>query len=173
MFNGIRQNNLIYALDKSNLRLRIGEVINVSNPTPKYGNTTFPTQPFAQPEMLIEIKVKFEDEEVVFKDLPANATITSKNNIVVSDSKDAMNSEIESMMRNSTNVLESVSYHQKVLESCDMMLRELNPQFAKEKQQEEKIGALEVRMENIDDKLNKMFELLSDTVKHGKNKKEE
>ena len=44
------------------------------------------------------------------------------------------------------------------------MLRELNPQFAKEKEQEEKIGMLEERMGNIDDKLNKMFDLLSDTL---------
>jgi hypothetical protein len=51
------------------------------------------------------------------------------------------------------------------------MLRELNPQFAKEKEQEEKIGQLEERMGNIDDKLNKMFDLLSDTLERGKPKK--
>jgi hypothetical protein len=50
------------------------------------------------------------------------------------------------------------------------MLRELNPQFAKEKEQEEKIGALEERMGNIDDKLNKMFDLLSDTLEQRKTK---
>ena len=55
-------------------------------------------------------------------------------------------------------------YHEKVILSCDAMLRELNPQFAKEKEQEEKIGMLEERMSNIDDKLNKMFDLLSDTL---------
>ena len=50
------------------------------------------------------------------------------------------------------------------------MLRALNPQFAKEKEQEEKIGALEERMGNIDDKLSMMFDLLSDTLGRKKTK---
>jgi hypothetical protein len=53
------------------------------------------------------------------------------------------------------------------------MLRELNPQFAKEKEQEEKIGMLEERMGNIDDKLNKMFDLLSDTLERKSKKTKE
>jgi archaellum component FlaC len=53
------------------------------------------------------------------------------------------------------------------------MLRELNPQFAKEKEQEEKIGMLEERMGNIDDKLNKMFDLLSDTLERKPKKAKE
>jgi hypothetical protein len=50
-------------------------------------------------------------------------------------------------------------------------MRVLNPQFAKEKEQEEKISALEGRMGNIDDKLNKMFDLLSDTLERNKSRK--
>jgi hypothetical protein len=75
-----------------------------------------------------------------------------------------MSAEVEGLLRTSRQIIESVPYHEKVILSCDAMLRELNPQFAKEKEQEEKIGMLEERMGNIDDKLNKMFDLLSDTL---------
>jgi hypothetical protein len=75
-----------------------------------------------------------------------------------------MSAEVEGLLRTSRQIIESVPYHEKVILSCDAMLRELNPQFAKEKEQEEKIGMLEERMSNIDDKLNKMFDLLSDTL---------
>jgi hypothetical protein len=51
------------------------------------------------------------------------------------------------------------------------MLRELNPQFAKEKEQEEKIGMLEERMGDIDGKLEKVLGILSDTLERGKSKK--
>ena len=68
-------------------------------------------------------------------------------------------------------VLDSVPYHEKAIESYKGMKLRINPQFAKEKEQEEKIGALEERMGNIDDKLNKMFDLLSDTLERGKPKK--
>ena len=82
-----------------------------------------------------------------------------------------MSAEIEAMLRSSRTIIESVPYHQQVIADCDIILRELNPQFKKEKEQEEKINALEDRMGNIDDKLNKMFELLSDTLERGNKKK--
>ena len=38
MFQGLRQNGLFYILEKGeDLRLRIGQVVSVSNPLPKYG----------------------------------------------------------------------------------------------------------------------------------------
>lgn len=171
MFSGIRQGNLFYVLDKSNLTLRIGEVESVSNQTPKYGQSTYPAQPFSQPEMQIDVVAKFGDESLKFEQLPATLSITSKNNVIVSDNRDSMNMEVEAMLRNSRTVIDSIPYHEKVLQACDKMLRDLNPQFAKEKEQEEKIGALEERMENIDGKLEKVLELLSDTVNASKNKK--
>ena len=96
--------------------------------------------------------------------------IANSGNVVVSDSKEAMSAEVEGLLRTSRQIIESVPYHEKVITSCDVMLRELNPQFAKEKEQEEKIGMLEERMGNIDDKLNKMFDLLSETVGHSRSK---
>lgn len=171
MFSGIRQGNLFYVLDKSNLTLKIGEVESVSNPTPKYGQSTYPTQPFAQPEMHVDIVAKFGEESLKFEQLPSNLSVTSKNNVIVADNRDSMNMEVEAMLRSSRAVIDSIPYHEKVLESCDKMLRELNPQFAKEKEQEEKIGALEARMGHIDGKLEKVLELLSDTVNTNKSKK--
>lgn len=171
MFSGLRQGSILYVLDKSNLALRIGEVVSVSNPKGKYGQSMYPAQPFTQGETTIDVQVKFGEDVHNFEQLPSNLAVTSKNNIVVADNRDAMNMEVEAMMRASRGIIESLPYHEKVITSCDAMLRELNPQFAKEKEQEEKIGQLEERMGNIDDKLNKMFDLLSDTLERGKPKK--
>jgi ribosome-associated translation inhibitor RaiA len=117
------------------------------------------------------VKVKVGDETIDFKQLPATLSISDNNSVVVSESKEAMSAEVEAMLRASNNILESIPYHQKVISNCDIILRELNPQFAKEKEQEEKIGALEERMGNIDDKLNKMFDLLSDTLEYKSKRK--
>lgn len=171
MFSGIRQGNLFYVLDKGNLSLRIGEVESVSNPTTKYGQSAYPTQPFSQPEMQVDIVAKFGEESMKFEQLPANQSVSSKNNLIVSDNREAMNMEVEAMLRSSRAVIDSVPYHEKVLQSCDVMLRELNPQFRKEKEHEEKIGQLEQRMGHIDGKLEKVLELLSDTVSISKSKK--
>jgi hypothetical protein len=171
MFSGLRQNSLFYILDKSEeLNLKVGQVVSVSNPTPKYKQYT-PMQAYSQSEMVVDVKVKIGDDTLDFKQLNANLSIDNAGDVVVSDNKEAMSSEVEAMLRNSRTIIESVPYHEKVIQRCDVMLRELNPQFAKEKEQEEKIGALEERMSNIDDKLGKMFDLLSDTLEQRKAKK--
>jgi ribosome-associated translation inhibitor RaiA len=164
MFSGLRQGGMFYILENdSEIRLKIGQVLSVSNPQQKYGQ--FGQQSYgAQPEMVVDVKVKVGDDVLEFKQLNANMNIANSGKVVVSDSKEAMNAEVEGLLRNSKQVIESVPYHEKVIAACDSMLRELNPQFAKEKEQEEKIGILEERMGNIDDKLNKMFDLLSDTL---------
>lgn len=172
MFQGIRQNNLFYILEKGEkLNLKVGQVVSVSNPQPKYNQ--FPTTPTygMQPEMVVDVKVKVGEETLDFKQLNANHSLANSGNVVVSDSKDAMMAEVEGLLRTSKQIIESVPYHEGVIASCDTILRELNPQFAKEKEQEEKIGALEMRMGDIDSKLDKMFEILSDTVGHSKSKK--
>lgn len=171
MFSGVRQGSLFYILEKGeDLKLKIGQVVSVSNPQPKFNQIPM-SQPFGQSEMVVDIKVGVGEETIEFKQLGASQTIANSGNVVVSDSREAMSAEVEGLLRTSRQVLESIPYHEKVLTTCDTMLRELNPSFAKEKEQEEKIGALEERMGNIDDKLNKMFELLSDTVGQSKNKK--
>lgn len=171
MFQGIRQNNLFYILEKSDtLNLKVGQVVSVSNPQPKYNQ--YPTAPTygAQPEMTVDIKVKVGEEILEFKQLNANQSLANSGNVIVSDNKESMCAEVEGLLRTSKQILESVPYHERVIGSCDYILRELNPQFAKEKEQEEKIGALEERMGDINSKLDKMFEILSDTVGTNKSK---
>ena len=171
MFSGLRQNNLFYILEKGeDLNLKIGQVISVSNPQPKY-NQFNTTNAFSQPEMVVDVKVMVGEESLDFKQLNANMNIANSGSVVVSDSKEAMSAEVESLLRNSKQIIESVPYHERVVASCDVMLRELNPAFAKEKEQEEKIGALELRMGHIDGKLEKVLELLSDTVGISKSRK--
>lgn len=171
MFSGLRQNSLFYILDKSEeLNLKVGQVVSVSNPTPKYKQYTS-MQPYSQPDMVVDVKVKVGDDTLDFKQLNANLSIDNAGNVVVSDSKEAMSSEVEALLRNSRGIIESVPYHEKVIQSCDIMLRELNPQFAKEKEQEEKIGALEEKMGGIETTLNQMMGILSEAIGQSKSKK--
>jgi hypothetical protein len=179
MFQGLRQNSLFYVLEKNDdIKLKVGQVVSVSNPQPKYNQfqTTKPYNP--QQEMVVDVKVKVGDETIDFKQIPANLAIANSenNSVVVSESKEAMSAEVEAMLRTSKNILDSVPYHEKTMAKCDVILRELNPQFAKEKEQEEKINALEGKMEGIEGTLNQMMSLLSEAVgtnNKRKNNKEE
>lgn len=175
MFQGLRQSSLFYILDKGeDLNLKVGQVVSVSNPQPKYNQYT-PTQPFAQPETTVDVKVKVGEDTLDFKQLPSTLSIANfgNNNVVVSESKEAMSAEVESMLRTSRGVIESIPFHEKVVEKCDVILRELNPQFAKEKEQEEKIGALEEKMGGIENTLNNMMGMLSKALNKTSKPKED
>ena len=110
-----------------------------------------------------DIVVKVGEEEIKFEKLPSNLSIANfgQSGVVVSESKEAMNTEVEGMLRNSKQVIESIPYHEKVVASCDVMLRELNPSFKKEKEQEEKIGLLEQKMNGMEGTLTDIREMLS------------
>lgn len=164
MFQGLRTNSLFYILDKGeNPNLRIGQVVSVSNPQTKYPtfNNGFTPQPM---ETVVDVKVKLGDEEVDFKQLPANGQIANDKNLVVSDNKDAMSAEVDAMLRQSKAILESVDYNKRVVESCEGMLQQLNPQIAKEKEQTEKINKLEGKVSGIEGKIDKMMGWLQQTM---------
>ena len=173
MFQGVRQNGLFYILEKGDdLKLRVGQVVSVSNPQPKYGQFNTPTFG-SQPEMTVDVRVKVDEETMDFKQLNANASIANSGNVVVSDSKDAMSAEVEGLLRTSKAILESVPYHERMLASCDNVLRDLNPSFKKEKEQEEKMTMLEGEVSGIKDTLNEMMGLLSNALGQSKSKKKE
>lgn len=162
MFSALRQGSPFYILEKADeQKLKIGSVVSVSQPTPKYNNTFIPNQPYS--EMVVDIVVKVGEEEIKFEKLPSNLSIANfgQSGVVVSESKEAMNTEVEGMLRNSKQVIESIPYHEKVVASCDVMLRELNPSFKKEKEQEEKIGLLEQKMNGMEGTLTDIREMLS------------
>lgn len=164
MFQGLRTNSLFYVLDKGdNPNLRIGQVVSVSNPQTKYPtfNNGFTPQPM---ETVVDVKVRLGDEEVDFKQLPANGQIANDKNLVVSDNKDAMSAEVDAMLRQSKAILESVDYNKRVVESCEGMLQQLNPQIAKDKEQTEKINKLEGKVSGIEGKIDKMMGWLQQTM---------
>ena len=161
MFNGLRENSIFYVLDKSGEPvLKIGQVVSVSNPQPKFP-TYQPGQMGMQTmETTVDIKVKLQDGEVEFKQLPSNAQIANSGTLVVSESREAMLSEVETLLKMSRDVLASKDYHEKVVASCEKIRGVLNPQIAKEKAQEERIGNLEADVSGMKGTLNNIESML-------------
>lgn len=160
MFGGLRQGNLLYILEKNaqGATLRVAQVESVSNPQPRYGQMT---QLVGDADKLVDIKARVGEETMEFKQLSYILNIANSGNLVLSDSKEIMSSEVEALMRTSRQTIDSVPYHEKMLTDCEAMLKELNPQFAREKEHEEKIDALEGKMGRIEGTLNKIQTMLT------------
>lgn len=86
MFQGLRPNSIFYVLDKGeNPSLKIGQVVSVSNPQPKFPTYT-PGQFNPQPmETTVDVVVKLPNEQMEFKQLPSNMQIANSENLVVSE----------------------------------------------------------------------------------------
>lgn len=159
MFSGVRQNNLFYILEKENEpKLRIGQVVSVSNPQTQFG------QPYGQlADNFVDITVKVDGETMEFKKLPSSSSIADqgKGGVIVSDSKEVMNSEVESMLQSSQSILDRIDYHKKVVQNCNQILRVLNPRLAKEKERDEDISNLKNKIGGLEDKMDKILTILS------------
>lgn len=164
MFSGLRQNSIIYVLEKKQgdgerLSLRIGQVLSVSNPQPKYQqNYQLGAQGM---ETTVDITVKFQDEQMEFKQLPSTAQIANCGDLVVSESHDAIDAEVQAMYRTSKEIVESEAYHRQMMEDCIKIRSILNPQIAKEREQAEKITKLESKVSGMEDTLSDIKGMLS------------
>ena len=164
MFSGLRQNSIIYVLEKKQgdgerLSLRIGQVLSVSNPQPKYQQNY---QLVAQGmETTVDITVKFQDEQIELKKLPSTAQIANCGDLVLSESHDAIDAEVQAMYRTSKEIVESEAYHRQMMEDCIKIRSILNPQIAKEREQAEKITKLESKVSGMEDTLSDIKGMLS------------
>lgn len=163
MFSTLRQNTPFYVLHKGNpFTLEIGQVADVTSPTPRYTNlsSTF------QQEMVVDILVKTESSNYKFEKVPANATITdSGTNTVISEDRLAIINEIENCIRKSKEALEAVPSHEKLIAEGEVMLQKLNPQIAKDKKHEEDINNLKSEMSDIKGTLSNIVNILNNLKK--------
>ena len=157
MFSTLRQNSPIYVLDKKDSPvLKKGIIETVSPQRSRTGS--FYGQPM---DMIVDIRVNIDGTSQEFKNIPASLSIANDGNIVISETKEAMITEVDSMLSISKQILESVDYHKDVIEKCEQILKDLNPQFAKDKLQEEKINSLESRIGGVENTLGDIKDMLS------------
>ena len=153
MFSALRQGSVLYILEKGeNPSLKIGQVVSITQPN--YNSN------FLMGGSTIDINVKVGDQNMDFKNVPSSQSVTSYNNAIITETKELMSNEVDNMLQSSKNVIDSVSYHENVIQSCEQILKSLNPRFAKEKERDEDIVNLKSKIGGIESKMDKILTLL-------------
>lgn len=146
MFQSLRINSQFFIFHKGNKPyIEVGSVVNVSQPVPKF---TIP-QPFAQnQDMVVDVIVNINGQNSTYQRLPANQDIADfgNGNIVVASSRDAMNAEITSLRQKSIDIINSKEYHEDLIKGYDVILQDLNPEFAEKQRQQNEIDTLKGQM---------------------------
>ena len=145
MFQSLRTNQQFYILYKGiNPRLSIGTVTQVSVPQLKF--PIVPTGLNTQPEYVVDVVVNVNGQTQQFQRLPANKEIAdfgdNYGNIVVSMSRDAMNSELATLKNSSEEHIRRVDEERQKIIAYETILQQLNPEYAEKQRQEAEIENL-------------------------------
>ncbi len=163
MFSNLRTNSQIYILHRDTTPyVEIGQVVSVSQPRPRYQTSNY----LAPQEQVVDVVVSINGSNVTLQSLPANLDVadqgTLNGSLFISTTRDAMNSEVNSMRQKSLDILNSVENHKKIIQDCEVLLQRLNPEFAEQKQQKQEIDMLKTQVSEM---MNGMKELMAQLKK--------
>ena len=151
MFSALSQGSPIYLLDKtSSPKYKVGEVIGVSQPKfNNFGNT-------------VDLRVKVDDGIQEFSSIPSINSFVSYNNgkIIISETKQSIQNEVEGILQNRRYILENIDSYKQEISDCEEILKKLNPQFAIDKERDERLTNLESRFDGVESQLDKIFNLI-------------
>ena len=159
MLRDLRVGTIIYVLNKREPKLEIGEVTDTKlslAPQTFTGGVLQPQRP------LVDITATFGTETRNYRQVPADVAIAdfSKEGIVITDNKEQMVNEIESLKKLSKRLVEEVDRHKKIVKDCDRLLAELDPQVKEKAQQSQDIENLKTQMGNMNTQLAQITSLL-------------
>ena len=163
MFSNLRPGSQLYILHKdSTPYIEVGQVVSVSQPLPRYTSSNF----MAPQELVVDIVINVNGNNITLQKLPASLDVadqgTANGSLFISTSRESMNTEINSLRQKSQDIVNSIEYHKKVIQDCEILLQRLNPEFAEQKQQKQEIDTLKSQMSEM---MNDMKELMAQMKK--------
>lgn len=160
MFSTLRKGSPIYVLDRtSNPELKMGYIDSVSIPRPMY--PTFNPQVSLGTNMstVVDIKVRIDNDVKEFC-VPSSLSIHTYGDYTLSENKEAMISEVDSLLQNSKDIINSIDKHKAAITGYEDILKQLNPIYAKEQERDGAINDLSQRVDSIQDSLDRLERLL-------------
>lgn len=161
MFQSLTQGATVTVLYKNIPRVADGRVLSVNTHLPQYN----PQQPMALMNgPVTDITVQVGDDTIPFVGLPASGVVANfpEKGYFLSTDRSAVVREVEAMASASKQILKSVPAHEKMVQDCELLLLELNPERKKEAEQTREMNALRSEMEELK-------ALLRASLEHSKN----
>lgn len=148
MFSALRQGANLHILHKSATPyVEVGTIETVPN-MPIYGY--YPNMP----SLPIDISVRVGDKVTTYQQLPANAESAevidraTGEKVYIACTKDAINSELNSMRKESVDSINSVPYHEQRIKAIDALICQLNPEIAEKAAQAQEISDLRKQLQD-------------------------
>lgn len=153
MFSILNQGSSVYILDKSDgIKLYIGEIQSISAPK-GFGIG-----------QVIDMKINVNGQTKEYNQIPSQNSIVSYNNgnLIISENKSGLQNEVESIMTNSQQILNNIDRYKDNIKQCEQILKQLNPQFAKDKERDERLDNLENKFSGVENKIDKLINYITE-----------
>lgn len=152
MFSSLTQGSIVYILDKQDRpKLKCGEVVGISALKFQANGST------------VDLKINSEGTIQDYGNIPSNSSIVSYNNgkVTISETKQGLQNEVESTLQNSKNIVNNIEVYKQNIIDYEEILKQLNPQFAKDKERDTRLNNLELKFEGVEDKIDKILNIIS------------
>lgn len=152
MFSNLTQGSILYGLETNgDYKVFTAPITNTPVVKPVYKQNGYTTVT----EMTVDIEAMVNGEKREFKQVPSNNSIANfgENAFVLADSKEALNTYIQSMLQNSKKVIESVDKHKELIKQFENSYKQLNPNYIDNdstvKELRSKVDSMESRLDEI------------------------
>jgi endo-beta-N-acetylglucosaminidase D len=145
--------------------MEIGYVVNQPIPRPKY---QLPSA-FGQPqETVVDLVVKTNDQTYNYNNLPAQQdvadSVSNGESLIVSDSRDAISSEIINLKQKSLDIANSKDYQLAMVDKYDKVLLEIHPEMAEKQEQKQEMDTLKKQMDEMSKSIAALMEANKDLI---------
>lgn len=155
MFSALRKGSQVYVLLKDDIPvLKKGTVESTTYPT--YNTNYYNSQ-------TMDININTDDGNMEFKNIIPTLSVVDYKNAILSETRELLIPEVETMLQTSKGIVESVGFHKNVITECEKMLKDLSPKYAKEIQHDEDINNLKSEIGGIKSKMDTIIQMLSRT----------
>lgn len=98
---------------------------------------------------IVDIAVTIDGQRREFSGIQANSNVSTSNNYIITDSKEAMINQIQNRYQHDIDVIDKHEYYVDDAEQCKELLGKLNPQFAKEQAMDDALTGLSQRVDEM------------------------
>lgn len=150
-FKELKQGYPIYVLDKDKLEVKNAKVQNAAFPRVDTMN--------GQRQMVVDVTVECDGKTATYT-MPEDSCVVYANNLVISTHQQGLIAEVEKMKDEAEQILASVERQEKIVNTADDLLAQLNPTLKEKRETEQRFQQIEGRMNGVDSKLDRLLTMM-------------
>ena len=145
-FKDIKENNVVYILDKNNLHVIKSKVKN--SPIPKI-DINKPNLGLSNSSLVVDLDLEINGKVTQYT-IPESLEVTyTSTGLVLATESSKLIPEVEAMAKEAKDTLAKEAYFKKVLEKSSTLLAELNPQLKERQETDRRLNLLEDKLSKV------------------------